>query len=475
MAQFSQLVHSCSIALLVSCGILIADETKPHITVVGTGYVGLVTGAGLAEIGNRITCADISKEKIEALKNGLIPIFEPGLNELVSRNVEAGRLDFTNNVDEAIAQADVIFIAVGTPMGDDGSADLAAVKAVTHSVASHMNKHKIICTKSTVPVGTGAWIAQLLKEKDINSDMFDVVSNPEFLREGSAVQDFLHPDRIVIGTESDEAREIMASIYAPMEAEGIQILFTNIPTSETIKYASNAFLATKISYINEVANFCKAVGANVYEVAKGMGMDKRIGALFLNPGPGFGGSCFPKDCHALVHMADDHEVSVRVIKAALKANEYQKKLAAHKLSKIMGSLEGKTVAILGLAFKANTDDVRYSPSITTIQTLLDQGAKIKAFDPVAQQNMQFIFPLGTIEYVDSISAALENADACIIMTEWPEFKSLDLESMGTIMKQRILIDMRGMIDPGHARQAGFIFDGFGRMSLRSILSGFYID
>lgn len=467
--------YCLSSLFFVLSSISLAVDSNLNITVVGSGYVGLVTGAGLAEIGNKITCADISKGKIEALKQGIIPIYEPGLDALVARNVEAGRLDFTDNVDEAISQADVIFIAVGTPMGDDGSADLAAVKSVANAVAAHMNKYKIICTKSTVPVGTGAWVRQLLEEKGIKSDMFDIVSNPEFLREGSAVGDFLHPDRIVIGTESDKAQEIMALIYGPMVAEGVQILFTNIPTSETIKYASNAFLATKISYINEIANFCKVVGANVYEVAKGMGMDKRIGALFLNPGPGFGGSCFPKDCHALVYMADKKKVSVGVIKAALKANEYQKKLAVRKLSKIMGSLEGKTVAILGLAFKANTDDVRYSPSITAIQALLDHGAKVKAFDPAAQKTMQFIFPLGTIEYVDTAYKALENADACLIMTEWPEFKALDLDVMAAMMKQRVLIDMRGMIDPDKARQAGFKFDGFGRMSLRSILSGFYID
>lgn len=448
---------------------------KLHITIVGTGYVGLVTGAGLAEIGNRVTCADIAQDKIEALRQGVIPIYEPGLEELVARNVQAGRLDFTSNVDEAIEQADVIFTAVGTPMGEDGSADLKAVKMVAENVAAHMNKYKIICTKSTVPVGTGAWVRQLLEAKGVKSDMFDVVSNPEFLREGSAVGDFLHPDRIVIGTESDKAQEIMASIYAPMVESGIQILFTNIPTSETIKYASNAFLATKISFINEIANFCKAVGANVYEVAKGMGMDKRIGALFLNPGPGFGGSCFPKDCHALVYMADKNKIPVRVIKAALKANEYQKTLAVKKLKRMIGSLEGKTVAILGLAFKSNTDDVRYSPAISAIKALLDQGAKVIGYDPAAQKTMQFVFPLGTIEYAQTAYQALENADACLIMTEWPEFKNLDLGLMSNIMKQRVLVDMRGLIDPEKAQEQGFKFFGFGRMSMRSILSGFYID
>ena len=364
------------------------------ITIIGTGYVGLVSGAGLADIGNKVICADIAKEKIAALKLGIIPIYEPELDDLVSRNVKAGRLSFTDNVDDAILDADIIFIAVGTPMGDDGSADLAAVKSVTQAVATHMNKYKVICTKSTVPVGTGKWIRQLLREQKINDDMYDIVSNPEFLREGCAVNDFLRPDRIIIGVETNKAKEVMTSIYAPMIAQHTPVLFTDIATSETIKYASNGFLAIKISYINEIANFCKQAGANVYGVAKGMGMDKRIGSLFLNPGPGFGGSCFPKDCHALVHMADEQNTSVLVIKAALEANEFQKKLAVEKLKTIIGPLQGKTIAVLGLAFKANTDDVRYSPSITVINELLAQGAKVQAYDPAAEKTMQFVFPIG---------------------------------------------------------------------------------
>lgn len=292
--------------------------------------------------------------------------------------------------------------------------------------------------------------------------MFDIVSNPEFLREGSAVNDFLKPDRIIIGVESDKAKEIMASIYAPMmTAQKIPVLFTNIATSETIKYASNGFLATKISYINEIANFCKQVGANVYDVAKGMGMDNRIGSLFLNPGPGFGGSCFPKDCHALVYMAEQNNISMLVIKAVLQANEFQKKLAVDKLNKIIGPLEGKTIAILGLAFKANTDDVRYSPSITVINELLKLGARVKAYDPAAEKTMQFIFSTNTIDYVQDVYKAVEAADVCIIMTEWPDFRNFDLELMASYMKQPILIDMRGMIDKKKACLAGFTLDVIG--------------
>lgn len=453
-----KILQFSSIALLFCVTI---NGNSPKITIIGTGYVGLVSGAGLADIGNNVICADIAKDKIATLNQGIIPIYEPGLDALVSRNVKAGRLSFTDNIDDAILEADIIFIAVGTPMGDDGSADLAAVKSVTQSVATHMNKYKVICTKSTVPVGTGAWIRQLLREQKINDNMYDIVSNPEFLREGSAVNDFLKPDRIVIGVESDKAKEIMTSIYAPMMAQHIPVLFTNIATSETIKYASNGFLAIKISYINEIANFCKQTGANVYDVAKGMGMDKRIGSLFLNPGPGFGGSCFPKDCHALVHMADTHNTSVLVIKAALEANEYQKKIAVEKLKKIVGSLEGKTIAILGLSFKANTDDVRYSPSISVINELLAQGAKVQAYDPAAEKTMQFIFPIGTIDYTKDAYTAVKNADACIIMTEWSEFKDLDLELMAKNMNKRILIDMRGIISQNKILEAQFTFDTIG--------------
>ena len=438
------------------------QEQKRTIAVIGTGYVGLVTGAGLANIGNHVICADIAKDKIEALKQGKIPIFEPGLDELVAKNVSEGRLIFTDNTQEAIRTADVIFTAVGTPMGDNGSADLKFIQQVTADIAHNMNGYKVIVTKSTVPIGTGAWIKQMMKEQGILENQFDVVSNPEFLREGVAVQDFLHPDRIVIGTETEKARAIMQEVYQPMIDKKTPILFTNVPSSETIKYASNGFLAVKIAYINEIANLCKAAGANVYTVAQGMGMDRRIGAMFLQPGPGFGGSCFPKDCHALVHIGKTHNTDMRVIQAALDANEYQKELAAHRVAQLLGTVAGKTVAVLGLSFKANTDDVRYSPSINTIQTLVDQQAKVRAYDPEATKNMQMIIPPSQdVAYTESPYQAAQNADACVIMTEWPEFKLLDLQKLAACMAAKKLLDMRGIIDQQKAREAGFVFDSIG--------------
>lgn len=438
------------------------ERESKKIAVLGTGYVGLVTGAGLANIGNHVICADVAKEKIEALKQGKIPIYEPGLEELVATNVQQGRLTFTDDTTEAIRAADVIFTAVGTPMGDDGSADLRFIKEVTDSIAQNMNGYKVIVTKSTVPIGTGAWIKRMMLEHGISENQFDVVSNPEFLREGVAVSDFLHPDRIVVGTGSEKAQSIMHNIYRPMLDQQTQILFTDVPSAETIKYASNGFLAIKIAYINEIANLCKAAGASIYTVAKGMGMDKRIGSMFLQPGPGFGGSCFPKDCHALIHIAQTHNTAMHVIKAALKANEYQKGLAAQRVAQMLGTVAGKTIAILGLAFKAHTDDVRYSPSITTIQALLADHANIRTYDPAASKNMQLIIPASCdVAYTESPYQAAKGADACVVMTEWPEFKSLDLQQLGSAMSSKNLLDMRGIIDPLNATNAGFAFDAIG--------------
>lgn len=449
------------LVFMPSCVLSVPSKRK-IIAVIGTGYVGLVTGAGLAHIGNNIICADIDKDKIEALKQGKIPIFEPGLDVLVKENVETGRLSFTTDVEEAIRSADVIFTAVGTPMGDDGSADLKFIEAVTNTIAHNMNGYKVIVTKSTVPIGTGAWIKKMMLQEGISQDQFDVVSNPEFLREGVAVQDFLHPDRIVVGTETEKARAIMQDIYQPMIDQNTAILFTNIPSSETIKYASNGFLAIKIAYINEIANFCRAAGADVYEVARGMGMDRRIGSMFLVPGPGFGGSCFPKDCHALVHIAQTHNTDMRVIQATLQANEYQKELAAKRIAQMLGTVAGKNIAILGLAFKANTDDVRYSPSINTIQALLQQQAHVCAYDPVASKNMQMLIPPSeNMTYAESPYEAAKNAHACIVMTEWAEFKALDLKKLGLLMAAKKLLDMRGIIDQEKAQDADFDFDAIG--------------
>jgi len=435
------------------------------IAVVGTGYVGLTTGVGLAEIGNNVVCADIDIEKIEKLKNGEISIYEPGLESLVTKNCQTGRLVFTTDVESAIKKASIIFIAVGTPMGDDGSADLSFIESVAKTISDIINEHKYICIKSTVPVGTGEKIRSFLEENGVDSKLFDMVSNPEFLREGSAVNDFLYPDRIVIGVESDSARIVMNNIYKQFIENNVPLVFTNIATAETIKYASNAFLAVKISYINELSNLCDKTGAHISEVAYGMGLDHRISPYFLKPGPGFGGSCFPKDCSALLKISNDYKNQLLVVKAALDANEYQKDVAVTKLKALItkkqdASLKNKTVAILGLAFKANTDDVRYSPAQRTIELLLAENAHIKAYDSHASENMKKIYP--NICYCSSSYEALDGSDACIIITEWDEFEDLDFEKALTLMNNPILIDARGIIDQKTVEDLGFNFDSIGR-------------
>jgi UDPglucose 6-dehydrogenase len=448
-------IFSCS----YSSHTLSYEKTGYTIAVLGTGYVGLVTGAGLAEIGNTVICSDIDTEKIALLKQGKIPIYEPGLDTLVAHNVNDKRLSFTDNVPFAIDVADIILIAVGTPMATDGSADLSAIKSLIDLMASSIKDYKLICTKSTVPVGTGFWIKQELIRKGLDEQRFDIVSNPEFLREGCAVTDFLHPDRIVIGTQTKRATDIMKHIYREMINQEIPIFFTDIASSETIKYASNAMLATKIAYINEIANFCKAVHANIYDVARGMGMDKRIGPHFLNPGPGFGGSCFPKDCQALIYMAHQNDIDLKIIASTLEANEIQKQLAVEKLIHLMGPVQNKVIAILGLAFKANTDDIRYSPAIATIQELIKLGASVKAYDPAAKNNMRKLFP--EIEFTNTASEALTDSDACIVLTEWEEFKKLNIEEMAHLMRQKYFVDMRGIIDQHKLEQFGFKFEAIG--------------
>ena len=446
-------------------------QQKPLITIVGTGYVGLVSGVGLAEIGNHVICADVVQEKIKMLQAGIMPIFEHGLQELVASNVMQTRLSFTADVESAVRQADVLFIAVGTPMADDGQADLSAVRHVIDMVAKNMNSYKVIVIKSTVPVGTCAHVRAQLQDLGVAPEQFDIVSNPEFLREGIAVSDFLHPDRVVIGVESERAREIMQLIYQPMIDQQVAVVYTNLETSETIKYASNAFLAAKISFINEIANLCDVTGASVYTVGRAMGLDRRIGPLFLNPGPGFGGSCFPKDCEALIYQAQTRGVDMKIVKATLQANDCQKEVAVKKLSVLMQKLsqqdgttanvmQGKTVAVLGLAFKANTDDVRYSPSIVAIKTLLAQGATVRAYDPAATENMRKLFP--DIMYASSPYEALDGVDACLVMTEWPEFKALDLARVAHLMKQKIVVDMRNILDRGQLTDLGFYSDAIGR-------------
>ncbi len=439
------------------------------VTIIGTGYVGLVSGACLADIGNSVICADIDAHKIKLLKNQIMPIYELGLEEIVERNVEAGRLVFTDDVAQAIAAGDIIFIAVGTPMGEDGSANLSYINAVVKTIADNLNSYKIIVTKSTVPVGTGKKIReQLENEYGIDPSMFSIVSNPEFLREGLAVNDFLHPDRLVIGTDSDSALIALCEVYETLITGGTPYVLTNVQTAEMIKYASNAFLSVKISYINEVANLCDATDADVKTVARAMGLDHRISPAFLNPGPGFGGSCFPKDSQAIVYIASQYNLPFHTVQAALNANEIQQCKPVEKLQYLMAqelheSLEGKTIAVLGLAFKANTDDVRYSPAITTIRLLQEQGALVQAYDPIAMNNMSRIYP--DLNYCSSSYEAAFNADAVIILTDWDEIKQIDFARLKKMMRNAIIVDARNVVNPETLKHLGFACDNIGQSYL----------
>jgi UDPglucose 6-dehydrogenase len=431
------------------------------ITVIGTGYVGLVSGAGISDFGNHVTCADIVESKIKLLQEGKIPIYEPGLDELVDRNVSAGRLSFTTKVDEAIQQADVIFIAVGTPQGENGEANISAVEAVARSIGKNLNGYKVICTKSTVPIGTGDRVCKLVRETMPEGGEFDYVSNPEFLREGSAVKDFLWPDRVVIGASSDKAFDILRDVYRPLYVNEKPMVHTNVATAEMIKYAANAFLALKISYINEVANLCEAVGADVHLVAKAMGQDGRISPKFLHPGPGFGGSCFPKDTHAIAAFSRKKGVPMNTIDAAIITNNDQKKRMTEKLKNLVGGdFSGKTIGVLGLAFKPNTDDVRESSSIEMIQTILDGGGKVKAYDPMANESMKKVFP--NLNYSYSWEETCDDVDAVAIMTEWNEFRGMSLEKLKKIMKAPKILDTRNILSIDKLSEHGFQFDNVGR-------------
>lgn len=435
--------------------------TSAHtIAVIGTGYVGLITGTCLADLGHTVICADIDKKKIDLLNAGIIPIYEPGLDLLVRANVDAQRLSFSSNVDAAIEKADVIFIAVGTPMQDDGCADLTAFNNVFARIIPHLTNYKLICIKSTVPVGVGDSLIKKLGELGIDPAFYDVVSNPEFLREGSAINDFMHPDRIIVGTSSENARLCMKELYAPLITAQVPCFFTSIASSEMIKYSSNAFLATKLSFINEIANLCDATGADVVEVAHGMGLDSRISPHFLKPGPGFGGSCFPKDCAAICIVGNKSGAPLKLVEAALATNELQKKKPVEKLEQLLPDISGKTITVLGLAFKNNTDDIRYSPAITTIELLLEKGAIVKAYDPAAMKNMSMLFP--AIIYESSLYEALTNADAAIIMTEWEEFKNIDLVHVKKLMNAPIIVDSRNLLDPLPLKKYEFKFALFGR-------------
>jgi len=431
------------------------------ITVIGTGYVGLVSGSGLADFGNHVTCVDVNAKRINSLSSGGIPFFEPGLTEIVERNMAADRLYFSTDVIGAISEADVIFIAVWTPMDSDGSADLSAIKDVSKTIGENIKSYTLIATKSTVPIGTGEIINSIISEHAPQSTIFDVVSNPEFLREGSAVRDFLLPNRVIIGTDSDQAIEIMREIYRPLFLNETPFIFTDIPTAETIKYASNAFLAVKVSYINELANLCDATGADIHVVARAMGLDGRISPKFLHPGPGFGGSCFPKDTRALIHSAETEGVELKVVKAAADANEVQIDVIIKKLEQLTGnSLNDERVAVLGLAFKANTDDIRESRAVVMVDYLLSREAEVAVYDPAAMSNMKQLYP--DLDYAESVESAVRGASAVLVMTDWNEFRGMDLAHIGELMDKKVIVDAKNLLSREQLAENGFAFEGVGR-------------
>jgi UDPglucose 6-dehydrogenase len=429
------------------------------IAVIGTGYVGLVTGAGLADFGNDVICCDIDPNKIEALNNGRIPIYEPGLDTIVNRNVTEKRLRFTTDLPEAIRGSRAIFIAVGTPPKPDGSADLRYVEDVARTIAQHMNGPKLVITKSTVPIGTGRLIERILDESG-NGHKGSVVSNPEFLREGSAIEDFLKPDRVVIGASDEESIGLMKEIYAPLHSLEIPFVVTNVESSELIKYAANGFLATKISFINEVAVMCELLGADVQDVARGIGLDSRIGPKFLQAGPGFGGSCFPKDTSAVADIARQYGYEFEIIEAVLRVNKNIKQRMVGKVVDALGDVRGKTVAILGLAFKPETDDMRDSPTIPLIKGLQELGAVIRAYDPGAIENSKKIFE--NVTYCGDAYETADGADALVIATEWNEFRALKLERVKKLLKQPLIIDLRNVYDPQRMKAEGFTYISVGR-------------
>ncbi|MBV8518731.1 MAG: UDP-glucose/GDP-mannose dehydrogenase family protein [Acidobacteria bacterium] len=434
------------------------------IAVIGTGYVGLVTGAGLSDFGNDVICVDVDVKKIEALKNGIIPIYEPGLDTLVSKNVSEGRLRFTTDLSEAIRAARAIFIAVGTPPKPDGSADLRYVEEVAHSIAQHMNGPKLVITKSTVPIGTGHMIEQII-ESHGTGHKASIVSNPEFLREGSAIEDFMRPDRVVIGASSDEAAELMKEVYAPLHSLEIPFVVTNVESSELIKYAANGFLATKITFINEIAALCEKVGANVHDVAIGMGLDTRIGPKFLQAGPGFGGSCFPKDTSALADIARRHDYDFQIMEAVLRVNDAVKLRMIDKIvAALDGEVEGKTVAMLGLAFKPETDDMRDSPTIPIIQGLQKRGATLRVYDPQAMDNAKKIF--NDIVYCEDAYATADGADLLVLATEWNEFRALNFERIRKALRQPSIVDLRNVYEPFRMAGLGFKYTSVGRVDDR---------
>jgi UDPglucose 6-dehydrogenase len=454
-----------------------------QITIIGTGYVGLVTGTCLADFGLQVTCIDQDEQKINMLNSGGVPIYEPNLAPLIEKNISAGRLTFTADLEDAVRKSKVIFIAVGTPSNRDGSANLEQIEKVAQQIALSMNEYKVIVNKSTVPIGTAAKIEEIINQNQSviareQSDRsnpnlnrrtgvspvypipFDVVSNPEFLREGSAVYDFTHPDKIVIGSNSPKALKIMQEIYRPLYLIDTPFVVTNPETAELIKYACNSFLATKITFINEIANLCDKVGADVHQIAKAMGLDGRISPKFLHPGPGYGGSCFPKDTEALYHFSSTCGYDFKLLKGVISANNRQRELMIEKIKRHIGDLKGKTIGILGLAFKQNTDDIRKSPAIDIIKLLLKEGANIRCFDPLAMDNTKKI--LLDLTYCQDEYETARNSHALVILTEWNQFRNIDLSKIQKLLKTPVLLDLRNLYEPEKVRSLGFTYEGIGR-------------
>ena len=431
-----------------------------HIAVIGSGYVGLVTGACFAEFGVDVTCVDVDADKIHRLTNGESPIYEPGLEQLIRKNQQAGRLRFTTDIEGATKQALVVFIAVGTPPRSDGSADLTFVEEVARTLAGHLDSYKVIVTKSTVPVGTGKRLARLIQEHQPKDTEFSVVSNPEFLREGAAISDFMRPDRVVIGGSDPEAIAIMRDLYRPLYLIETPFVITSLEGAELIKYAANAFLATKISFINEIANICEKVGCDVHDVARALGMDRRIGPKFLHAGPGFGGSCFPKDTAALSMIGRQYSSPTRIVDAVIEVNEKQRESMIPKIEKLASGLSGKRVAVLGLAFKPETNDMRDAPSVDIIRGLLKRGATVIAYDPISATEARELLP--QIEFAADEYEAVAGADALVFVTEWNQFRALDMERIRDSMKTPRIADLRNIYDPTNIREIGFEYVGVGR-------------
>jgi UDPglucose 6-dehydrogenase len=432
------------------------------ICVVGTGYVGLVTGACFAEFGSHVTCVDKDEAKIETLKTGGIPIYEPGLDALVQRNAEAGRLEFTTDLAASVRDALVVLIAVGTPQGNDGRADLKYVWEVARQVAENLNSYKVVVTKSTVPAGTGSRVREIIEEHRTREVPFSVASNPEFLREGSAIEDFMRPNRVVLGTEDEQAAAILRDLYSPLYLIETPVLVTNVVTAEMIKYASNAFLATKITFINEMANLCEEFGADVHAVAKGMGLDRRIGPKFLHPGPGYGGSCFPKDTRALAELARDRDLRFQIVDAVIEVNDQRIGRMLDKIrTAVGGELEGRTIALLGLTFKPNTDDLRESPAMAILEGLLEEGAKVQAYDPAGMEIARQTGRAG-VTYCEGEYETLSGADALVLATEWNQFRGLDITRIKEELSEPVIVDLRNVYDPKAMEELGIRYSCVGR-------------